>query len=459
MAQFTYQTKFPYSKQKLYNWHTRKGALQRLLPPWEKTTVISQKGGIAPGGEVYLRMHFGPIPFKFVAHHVHEQKGQKFRDIQHRGPFSNWSHTHIFSDTENNGSILTDNVEYTLPCHQLLPSPIKKFVGRELQRSFQHRENILQNDLKRHQTYSQRPLRILISGASGVIGKHLLPFLTTGGHQVWTLVRRKPREGANEIYWNPAKNEIDTQAIPELDAVIHLAGEYIGLGRWSDKKKKRVIESRTKGTDLLARTLLKLPTKPKVFLSSSAIGYYGNRRQENISETTSSGPDFLSHICKVWEEAAKPATDGGIRTVLMRMGIGLSCQGGALQKLISAPIGYVRRFGDGQQNFSWISMDDLIAAILHCIHTTVLEGPVNIVSPNPVTNEELIASMAELTKRPFLPGAPATLLKLLYGEMAKEILLSSCHASADKLLNSGFVFHHPTLNEALRSQLGIYDQN
>lgn len=457
MEQFTYQTEFPCSKKQLYNWHARNGALQRLLPPWEKTTVISQKGGIAPGGEVHLQMHFGLIPFKFIAHHIHEQKDEEFRDIQHRGPFRKWSHTHIFKDTESNGSRLTDNVEYSLPCHQLLPSPIKRFVRRELHRSFQHRENLLRNDLRRHQEYSQKPLRILISGASGVIGRHLLPFLTTGGHQVWTLVRRKPKNGAKEIYWNPAKNEIDTQAIPELDAVIHLAGEYIGLGRWSEKKKKRVIESRTKGTDLLARTLLKLPTKPKVFLSSSAVGYYGNRSQQNIHEATSSGPDFLSYICRVWEEATTPATDGGIRTVLMRMGVGLSCQGGALQKLIAAPVGYVRRFGDGKQNFSWISMDDLIAAILHCIQTTTLEGPVNIVSPNPVTNEELITSMAKLSKRPLLPGAPAPLLKLLYGEMAREILLSSCHASAEKLSESGFIFHHPTLKEALRSQLGIYD--
>lgn len=459
MEQFTYQTEFPYSKQLLYNWHARKGALQRLLPPWEKTTVISQKGGISPGGEVHLRMHFGPVPFKFIAHHIHEQKGEEFRDIQHHGPFKKWSHTHIFKSTANNGSRLTDSVEYSLPYHQFLPSPIKHFVRRELHRSFQHRENILRNDLRRHQEYSQKPLRILVSGASGVIGRHLLPFLTTGGHQVWTLVRRKPQKGVNEIYWNPAKNEIDIKSIPELDAVIHLAGEYIGLGRWTEEKKKRVIQSRTLGTDLLARTLLKLPTKPKVFLSSSAIGYYGDQNQQDVSETTNSGLNFLSYICKLWEEAAKPATDGGIRTILMRMGVGLSCRGGALQKLISAPIGYVRRFGDGKQNFSWISMDDLIAAILHCIHTTTLEGPVNIVSPNPVTNEELIASMAKLSRRPFLPGAPATILKLLYGEMAKELLLSSCHASADKLLKSGFVFHHPTLNEALQSQLGIYEQN
>lgn len=455
MADFSFTSDFSCSVDDLYNWHANPGALERLLPPWERTQVIEKHGGLDPGGEITLKMHFGKIPFTFVAHHIKNEPGVMFQDVQHKGPFALWSHCHYFSKTDR-GARLDDKVEYRLPLHRILPKRVQSFVQKELERTFTHRQKVLTCDLNRHQKYSQKPLKILISGASGVIGSHLTPFLTTGGHQVWTLVRRQPDAEKNEIYWNPATGEIDSDSFPDLDGIIHLAGEYIGLGRWSEQRKQRVVESRTKGTGLLVETMLKLRHRPKVFLSGSAIGYYGDTGQTVIGESASPGTGFLSHVCKLWEDAAKPAQEAGIRTVLMRMGVGLSCKGGALEKLIAAPFGYVRRFGDGKQAFSWISMDDLIAAILHCLVTESLSGPVNIVSPNPVTNEDMIATVAELTGRAFLPGVPAGMLKLLYGDMAKEILLAGCRASCQKLQDSGFTFSYPVLKDSMASQLGIY---
>lgn len=455
MSTFQYISDFPVSKELLYNFHANSGALDRLLPPWENTSIIRRAASIAPGSRVELKMHLGPVPFTYKALHTKEQPGEMFQDIQEKGPFSSWSHTHIFEQTEA-GSKLTDSIEYQLPMHKLLPGAISRFAEKELFRTFRHRQEVLQHDLARHQQYSKEPLNILISGASGVVGRHLVPFLTTGGHTVYTLVRRKADKEKNEIYWNPAKGEIDKESIPAIDVIIHLAGEYIGLGRWSAERKQRVIDSRVQGTSLLVKTMAELKHKPKVFLSSSAIGYYGDTGTERIDETREAGKDFLSQVCSIWEESAMPAEELGIRTVIMRMGVALSCKGGALEKLVKAPIGFVRRFGSGKQMFSWLSMDDLLGAILHCIQTESLSGPVNLASPNPVTNEEMIATMKGLTRRPFLPGVPAFILKLLYGDMAREILLSGCHALPDKLINSGFQFRYTTLEQTLRCQLGVF---
>lgn len=455
MSRFQYVSDFEVTKELLYSFHANPGALDRLLPPWENTSILRRAHSIAPGSRVELKMHFGPIPFTYKALHIKEQPVEMFQDIQEKGPFRSWSHTHLFDETQN-GARLTDLVDYQLPLQSFLPRNFTRFVEKELTRTFRHRKEVLNHDLSLHKRYSTTPLTILISGASGVVGRHLVPFLTTGGHSVYTLVRRQADAKKNEIYWDPAKDEIDIKSIPDIDVVIHLAGEYIGLGRWSDERKKRVVDSRVQGTSLLVKTMAQLKQKPKVFLSSSAIGYYGDTKTEPIDETRGPGKDFLSSVCSIWEESARPAENLGIRTVIMRMGVALSCKGGALEKLVKAPIGYVRRFGNGRQMFSWLSMDDLLGAILHCIKTESISGPINLVSPNPVSNEEMISTMAKLTGRPFLPGVPAPVLKMLYGDMAREILLSGCHALPDKLINSGFTFSYLTLEETLRSQLGIY---
>jgi uncharacterized protein (TIGR01777 family) len=362
---FEHRSTYPCTAFDLYNWHSRHGALERLLPPWEKTTILSRQGGIDPGGRVVLRMHNGPIPFKFHAHHTENEPGKMFRDIQEKGPFNSWTHTHYFTDT-GNGSILDDKVEFRLPIQPLLPSFVTNYVSRSLSQVFYHREKLLLDDIKLHMRCSKKQLRILISGSGGVLGKELIPLLTTGGHQVWTLVRRRSELQSNEIFWDPENGVLDPDSLPEMDAVIHLAGEYIGLSRWSEEKKQRVINSRVDGTGLLTRVLAALPKKPKVLLCASAVGYYGNSDKSEIAESTTAGSDFISQVCRHWEGAAKPAMDASIRTVFLRLGVGLTPRGGALQKILkSSPLGFIRRFGKGNQCISWISSDDMISAMLH----------------------------------------------------------------------------------------------
>lgn len=451
---FSYRSHFSCSSTELYSWHAKSGALERLIPPWEKTSVLARKGSINPGGKVTLRMHVGPIPFTWVAHHLENDPGKMFRDVQLSGPFSSWSHTHLFEDVAG-GSILHDKIEYALPFHSIVPSVLKRHIDKTLLRTFQHRKKVLAADLRLHQQFEKKSLKVLISGASGVLGKALKPLLTTGNHEVWSLVRRPPDKSKNELFWDPSTGEIED--LPYFDAVIHLAGEYIGVGRWTAEKKRRVVESRTKGTLLLAQKIAAQPQPPEVFLSASATGYYGDTKNDCIEENAPCGDDFISEVCQVWEEATRPAIAAGIRTVLMRIGISLSPGGGALQRLLSTvPFGLIRRCGSGKQYISWISIDDTVSAIYHAMRCEQLHGPLNISAPQPVTNADFMRTLAEITGTPLLLPVPAPLLKGIYGQMATEILLSGCNASCQKLLDSGFTFRHVNLVEALNDLLGKF---
>lgn len=451
---FRFRSCFPCSVEELYTWHTRAGALERLIPPWEKTAVVQKKGGLDPGGEVVMRMHAGPFPFYWHAHHIENQLGQMFRDVQHRGPFSQWTHTHLFQEGSN-CAFLEDLIEYKLPFHTYVPHFVKKHVETTLQRTFEHRRRVLTSDLQLHNRLLTRPMKVLISGASGVLGRALQSLLTTGGHEVWKLVRRQPDYSRNELYWNPQTGQIDE--LPAFDAVVHLAGEYIGLGRWTRKKKQIILESRTKGTLLLASALAVHPEPPSVFLCASAVGYYGDTGDTWVAEDGPSGNDFISEVCRVWEQAAQPAIKAEIRTVFLRIGVSISPGGGALQRLLStSPFGLIRSFGSGEQYISWISLDDTISAIYHAMCCELLSGPLNICSPTPVTNKAFMLILAQKTGRPLRFSVPTRLLKAMYGQMASEILLSGCRTSCRKLTDSGFVFRHPTLEDALTNMLGRF---
>lgn len=453
-ALFEHLSEYPCSAEELYNWHSRPGALERLLPPWENIAVLARKGGIEPGGMVKLKMHAGPFPYRFLARHIDNIPGQMFRDIQESGPFASWSHTHNFRNMGKR-SLLHDQIEYSLPGQRYLPHFVKNQVEKRLANLFSHRQRLLSEDIALHQRSSVTPLRILVTGASGVIGRDLLPLLTTGGHQVFTLVRRRPDPGKREIYWDPANGILNESDLPELDGIIHLAGEYIGLSRWKEEKKRRVIDSRIKGTMLLARTLAAQQRIPKVFLCASAVGYYGDGGDKIMDETNPPGDDFISEVCRVWEKGTEQARDAGIRTVFMRLGIGLTPQGGALKQILKAsPFGFIRRFGAGNQYISWISRDDMASAMLHALSCPTLEGPVNISAPQPVTNADFMQTLARISGRPLLFPLPGWFLKMIYGQMASEILLSGCRVSAKKLQDSGFRFRHPTLEIAMKSLLG-----
>ncbi len=295
-------------------------------------------------------------------------------------------------------------------------------------------------------------MKIIISGASGLIGKPLVASLRKHGHEVVQLVRRSPQ--ANEKQWNPSAGQLDVAVLEGCDAVIHLSGAGIGDRRWTTKYKQELIESRTKSTSLLATTIANCAKKPSVFLSGSAIGIYGPRGDEELTEQSSNGSSFLAEICKQWEAAAKPAVDAGVRTVYLRTGIVLTPLGGALKKQLPLfKLGLGGKFGDGRAWQSWISLDDELAAIEHLL-TAKVSGAVNLTAPNPVTNADFTTALARALKRLAILPIPKFGPKLLLGgELADALLFTGQRVMPIELQKSGFAFQHPTIDVALRALL------
>lgn len=295
-------------------------------------------------------------------------------------------------------------------------------------------------------------MKIVISGASGLIGTQLVKHLASNGHEVVRLVRRSPKSG--EVQWNPKAGTLDAAALEGSDAVIHLSGAGIGDKRWSNAYRNEILDSRTQTTALLASTIASLSQKPKVFLSGSAIGIYGARNDEQLTEVSTHGTGFLAEVCEQWEAAAKPAVDAGVRTVFLRTGIVLTPKGGALKKLLPLfKIGVGGKFGNGKQWQSWISLDDEIGAIEHLL-TANVSGAVNLTAPNPVTNAEFTKVLASVLKRPAIVPVPTFAPKIvLGGELADALLFTGQRVIPAALNASGYAFKHSTLESALRSLL------
>jgi uncharacterized protein (TIGR01777 family) len=293
--------------------------------------------------------------------------------------------------------------------------------------------------------------RILVSGVSGLIGAALLPSLKTSG---WSVVRlvRGAAAGEGQIAWDPAK-AIAPEAVSGFDAVIHLAGESI-FGRWTAGKKRKIRESRVAGTLNLAQALARAEEKPMVFVCGSAIGYYGNRGEEMLSEESAPGTGFLAEVCQEWEEATTPAVQADIRTAHLRTGIVLSPKGGALAAmLLPFKVGLGGRTGDGRQWMSWIDVRDMVGAIHHILKNDLLQGPVNMVAPKPVRNAEFAQTLAGVLSRPAIFPMPAFAAKLMFGEMGEELLLGSQQVEPGKLIASGYPFRYRELRAALEGLL------
>jgi uncharacterized protein len=299
-------------------------------------------------------------------------------------------------------------------------------------------------------------MKILITGASGLVGSRLLPALKSLGHEVIGLTRDQSRARGDSAFWDPKGGFIDSGALAGCDAAVNLAGESIASGRWNARRKRAIRESRVHATNTIVQALATLEPRPRVLVNASAVGYYGSRGSEQLDESSASGSgDFLSGVCRDWEAAAEPASRAGIRVVLTRFGVILSKQGGALATMLTPfKLGLGGKIGRGQQYMSWIAIDDVVGSIVHCLQAETIGGPVNVVAPQPVTNAEFTKTLGQVLSRPTIFPMPAFAAKLVFGEMGEELLLGGQRVQPARLLESGYVFKYPELETALRHVLG-----
>ena len=295
-------------------------------------------------------------------------------------------------------------------------------------------------------------MKVAIAGASGLVGSALIPVLKSMGASITRMVRSKPRAG--ELEWHPNNDELSPDTLSGFDTIINLAGENIAGGRWTDDQKRKIRESRINGTHLLSEAIAKLSPKPRVFICASATGIYGDRDDEVLDEQSESGGGFLAGVCREWEEATKPAIQAGVRVVNLRLGPILAREGGMLAKLLTPfKMGMGGKVGSGRQYISWIAIDDVIQAIKLAIEDASIHGALNVVSPNPVTNEEFTKTLGHVLNRPTALAIPPFAARLAFGEMADEMLLASQKVIPKKLANAGFVFKYPELEPTLKHLL------
>lgn len=298
-------------------------------------------------------------------------------------------------------------------------------------------------------------MRVAVSGSGGLIGAEVVTALSAAGDEVIRLVRRAPRPGENAVRWDPEGGIVDASTLEGLSAVVHLAGENIAAGRWNAARKAAIRDSRVNGTRLLCDALAGLKAPPKTLVCASAVGCYGDRGEEMLTEESPPGNGFLADVCRDWEAAAAPAARAGIRVVALRFGVVLTPKGGALSRMLPPfRAGFGGVFGSGRQYLSWIALDDLPGIVLHALANGDVRGPVNAVAPRPVTNREFTGALGSVLSRPTPFPVPAFALRLAMGEMADALLLASARVFPRRLEETGYRFRFPELHAALRHLLG-----
>lgn len=456
MKHFELRSAMSVSVAALWDWHMRPGAFERLAPPFSEPRVLKREGPLGVGHRVELSVPvFPPFRSTWVSEFVEAVPGEMFRDIQTRGPFRSFDHTHRFSATGDASSLMEDLIAYELPMGSLGSFFGARHAESVLRSTFEYRHRVLCADLAAHARYSsERRLRVLLTGSTGLVGTALTAFLRTGGHDVWRLVRRTPM-APDEIAFDPARGAAHPSELEGFDAVVHLAGASIAEKRWTAAVKSEIRDSRVTFTSRLSETLSALKRPPRVFVSASAIGYYGDRGDRPLRESDGPGQGFLAEVGAQWEAATERARGAGIRVVIPRIGVVLSAQGGALAKMRwPFSLGLGGPLGPGTQWWSWIALDDLLYLILHALMTPAMEGPVNATSPFPVTNAEFARVLGQVLGRPAFVPAPRWALEVVMGEMAGPLLLEGARVLPERALDQGFEFSYPQLELALRHTLG-----
>lgn len=455
----------------LFRWHTTAQALERLTPPRLVLEKVVRSASIKAGGTVRLRFHLGLIPINWELKHSEWQQDVLFCDEQIKGPFHSWRHAHRFEgDPIEESSALTDEITYALPLGGLGRLLFKRALEKKLKNLFAFRHKITASDLALHNRYNSpiaggKAMTVAITGAHGLVGQALTTFLQSGGYDVRQLVRfqasAEKHSGdisqTNSAVWLSPDGTIHSEAIANADVVIHLAGDNIASSRWRAKKCKSIHDSRVDTTKALCKALAAMDKPPKLLICASAIGFYGDCGAETVDESRSVGSGFLAEVCRDWEAATLAAQESGIRVVNLRLGMVLSPRGGALKQMITPfSMGLGGTIGSGKQCMSWIDIDDLLGIVLHAIATEELKGPVNAVSPYPVTNYTFTKVLGRHLHRPTIMHVPAFAARLAFGKMAKELLLASCRATPKRLLSTDYQFIYPTLDESLEHLLSGY---
>lgn len=463
----------------LWAWHTRPGALERLLPPWDRVRVVARSGGIANGSTVTLSVPVGPVRLRWVSEHRDVDPPHGFADAQVSGPFAHWVHVHAMQADGPAASFLEDRVEFEGPAGPLGRSLARRAVAARLPALLRYRHETLAADLAAHACVADRPrLTVGITGASGLVGTALTHFLTSGGHRVVRFVRGQagstesgrvggPSEiggsgrtggsgdAADTVLWDPRAGFPAPDRVPPLDAVIHLAGAGVADRRWTPQRMALIRDSRVQGTVALARALAALPRPPRTLLCASAIGYYGIDGHTPVDETGPKGGGFLAAVVGKWEAAAEPARAAGLRVAHLRLGLVLTPAGGMLKPLrVVFRSGAGGRVGDGRQGMSWVGLDDVVGAFHHALFDASMAGPINVTAPEPVSNAAFTAALGQAVHRPALLPVPAFALRVLLGrQMADETALSSAWVQPTRLEAAGYPFRHRRLDAALAHYL------
>ena len=456
---FIKSTKIPATNKDAFDYHTREGALERLVPTWSILGATSHEGNIRDGAISTLKVSLWPISFKWTAAHFGFLQDRQFQDKMVKGPFQSWIHTHSFIPDEIGHCIMEDKIAYSPPFGKLGPILLNDTIQNNLNQLFHYRHRILINDINLWKIARRsKAQKILITGSHGLIGSSLIPLLTVAGeHKITRLSRpssNRNNTNSHSIVWDPSDDKVNVKELEGFDVVIHLAGENI-FGRWTDKKKQRILKSRINSTRLLCDSLIKLANPPSTLICASATGFYGNQGNEVLTEESKPGFGFLSDVCQKWEESTETARDAGIRVVNTRFGVVLTPKGGMLQKLLAlSRFGLSLRLGDENQYISWVSIEDVIGSIFYSIINSSIRGPVNVVSPNPVTNLEFSKTLARIVKSKIMLPISQKVARMMLGELADAMIRSSALVVPNKLSSAGYKFVNPDLEDAFRLLLG-----
>jgi uncharacterized protein (TIGR01777 family) len=454
---FHYRSSFPVPVEDLFGWHERPAALERLNTPWAPFTVVHSSRSIHNGSTVSLRIPVvGPVSVPLRVVHEGYQRGVQFQDRQVAGPFRSWLHTHRFSSTAPNSSVLDDIISYALPSFLPRLDPVISAAESELLRTFWYRHQILARDIEH--PLPSRPLTVGITGSSGLVGSSLMPFLSMRGHRLVPIVRASisaPDGQFSQARWNPSTGELDTKSLEGIDALVHLAGESIAQLPWTKDRKDRIRSSRVGGTARLVEAIRRMKNPPSTVIMASAIGLYGANRSDIVNEESERGDGFLADVVQEWEAAASDFAALGTRVVFLRFGVILSARGGLLSTVLPPFKGGLGGpLGSGEQRMNWISIEDGVRLIESALTDPLYSGAYNAVSPSSVTNREFTKTLGSLLHRPTLFRLPAALLRATLGEAANELMLATTKVVSSRLSDRGFVFLDDTIESCLRLQLG-----